>query len=286
MLFRSTTGQRGGAYVKPADQAAAENKPGYGAQNILRTTADRDTKAQMSQTPSGRPDYTASPALNRMQRAGAGNENPDDIKAAGVSAREQAAAKFSAAPLRQAMREPMPAAGQPMTGMQQVLARRQAAGTAPAAAPDPKSAPATAPKPIPPIPASSPTSRGTPTPTTPRKSEPAVITPQTIAKNIKGPERIDAPGSKPKPDATLKTDSSNSPIPYETNFSPDEQKESGGKRKKVSESTLINAFLRLQETKAGNIFEAAKKAKKLADKDYDGDGKIESPKDEIGRAHV
>ena len=276
-----TTGQRGGAYVKPADQAAAENKPGYGAQNILRTTADRDTKAQMSQTPSGRPDYTASPPLNRMQRAGANNEKPDDIEAADTSARTQAAAKFSAAHLRQAMGGPMPAAGQPMTGMQQVLARRQAAGTAPAAAPDPKSAPATAPKPIPPIPASSPTSRGTPTPTTPRKSEPAVITPQTIAKNIKGPEssqpRIDAPGSKPKPDATLKTDSSNSPIPYETNNSSGEQKESGGKRKKVSESTLINAFLRLQETKAGNIFEAAKKAKK----DYDKDGKIESEKDEV-----
>ena len=64
---------------------------------------------------------------------------------------------------------------------------------------------------------------------------------------------------------------------------PDE-KESGPdkkEKKKMSESTLINAFLRLQETKAGNVFEAAKKAKKLADKDYDGDGKIESPKDEV-----
>ena len=48
-------------------------------------------------------------------------------------------------------------------------------------------------------------------------------------------------------------------------------------KKKMSESTLISAFLRLQETKAGNVFEAAKKAKK----DWDGDGKIESEKDEV-----
>jgi hypothetical protein len=56
--------------------------------------------------------------------------------------------------------------------------------------------------------------------------------------------------------------------------------EDGGKskgKKKVTESALINAFFKLHETKAGNIFEAAKKAKK----DYDGDGKIESPKDEV-----
>ena len=58
--------------------------------------------------------------------------------------------------------------------------------------------------------------------------------------------------------------------------------ESGGKKKKMSESTLINAFLRLQETKAGNIFEAAKKAKK----DYDKDGKIESEKDEVWGSRI
>lgn len=56
--------------------------------------------------------------------------------------------------------------------------------------------------------------------------------------------------------------------------------ESGGKRKKMSEETnpLVSAFLKLQETKAGNVFEAAKK---LAHKDYDKDGKVESPKDEV-----
>jgi hypothetical protein len=53
--------------------------------------------------------------------------------------------------------------------------------------------------------------------------------------------------------------------------------ESGPKgKKKMSESALISAFLKLQETNHPNIFEAAKKAKK----DYDGDGKIESGKDE------
>jgi len=48
------------------------------------------------------------------------------------------------------------------------------------------------------------------------------------------------------------------------------------KDKKMSESTLINAFLKLQATEHSNIFEAAKKAKK----DWDGDGKVESGKDE------
>ena len=53
--------------------------------------------------------------------------------------------------------------------------------------------------------------------------------------------------------------------------------ESGPKgKKKMSESALIDAFLKLQETNHPNIFEAAKKAKK----DYDGDGKVESGKDE------
>ena len=44
----------------------------------------------------------------------------------------------------------------------------------------------------------------------------------------------------------------------------------------MSKSTLIDAFLKLQSTEHSNIFEAAKKAKK----DWDGDGKIESGKDE------
>ncbi|CAB4162274.1 hypothetical protein UFOVP787_26 [uncultured Caudovirales phage] len=48
-------------------------------------------------------------------------------------------------------------------------------------------------------------------------------------------------------------------------------------KKKMSENTLINAFLKLQSKNHSNIFEAAKKAKK----DYDKDGKIESEKDEV-----
>jgi hypothetical protein len=55
--------------------------------------------------------------------------------------------------------------------------------------------------------------------------------------------------------------------------------ESGKKVKKMSEETnpLIAAFLKLQTENSRNMFEAAKKAKK----DYDGDGKIESEKDEV-----
>jgi len=55
--------------------------------------------------------------------------------------------------------------------------------------------------------------------------------------------------------------------------------ESGGKKKKMSEESnpLIAAFLKLQSENSQNMFEAAKKAKK----DHDGDGKIESEKDEV-----
>jgi hypothetical protein len=50
-------------------------------------------------------------------------------------------------------------------------------------------------------------------------------------------------------------------------------------KKKMSEDTnpLISAFLDLQAKNPANMFEAAKKAKK----DYDKDGKVESPKDEV-----
>lgn len=57
----------------------------------------------------------------------------------------------------------------------------------------------------------------------------------------------------------------------------EDEKASGSKGKKNMSESLINAFLKLQNDKSGNIFEAAKKAKK----DYDGDGKVESPKDEV-----
>jgi hypothetical protein len=92
---------------------------------------------------------------------------------------------------------------------------------------------------------------------------------------------------------------------------PEEQESGPAKKKKMTESTLINSFLKLQSSGASNMFEAAKKLKgdqhkldknqngkldsqdfkmlrgekmeeaKKADKDYDGDGKIESSKDEV-----
>ena len=124
------TGKEGGREKKNADQDAASGKPGAAAQGVLKTTADDDTRAQMSQTPSGRPDYTASPSLNRMKQAGPGNEKPEDIMAADASARTRAAAQTSAATLGPAMRGPMPPPGQ-RTLAQQLLAGRQEAGTAP-----------------------------------------------------------------------------------------------------------------------------------------------------------
>ena len=139
---------------------------------------------------------------------------PDDIKAAGVSAREQAAAKFSAAPLRQAMREPMPAAGQPMTGMQQVLARRQAAGTAP-----PPAAPA-------------PSSNNTPAPSTS-----GVPTP---------PRRPDTGPAARKPDSEELSRGN----PLSTSGTPTADFESGGKtkgKKKVTESSINNFLNTLSE---------------------------------------
>jgi hypothetical protein len=57
------------------------------------------------------------------------------------------------------------------------------------------------------------------------------------------------------------------------------QGESGGKtkdKKKMSESTMIDAFLALQNTKAGNVFEAAKKLKGNQKKiDANNNGKID-----------
>ena len=81
----------------------------------------------------------------------------------------------------------------------------------------------------------------------------------------------------PKPDASQKAESD---VRKQHNIpqvgSEYLEKESGPKKKKVSESTLINAFLELQNIKAGNVFEAAKKLsakqKKIAK--------------QIGRAHV
>lgn len=57
------------------------------------------------------------------------------------------------------------------------------------------------------------------------------------------------------------------------------QTESGGKKKMSESNSLINAFLKLQETKAANMFEAAKKMKKLdpvgdEDDDIDNNKKV------------
>lgn len=97
---------------------------------------------------------------------------------------------------------------------------------------------------------------------------------------------INAPQTKPTPsggssnppttsgDVTPKGTSS-----FMSQNAKEPESESGGKKKKMSEETnpLIAAFLKLQSENPSNMFEAAKKAKK----DYDKDGKVESPKDEV-----
>ena len=89
-----------------------------------------------------------------------------------------------------------------------------------------------------------------------------------------GPEREYKAAPAPK--------TSSVPTPPVRPTEPDKkpaESESGGKdkAKKIRESALIDAFLKLQDAKNSNIFEAAKKAKK----DWDKDGKIESDKDEV-----
>jgi hypothetical protein len=105
-----------------------------------------------------------------------------------------------------------------------------------------------------------------------------------------------APAAAPKPTEAPKPEAAPTPAPSSfkgsavdtTPIGPSPDKftkpetESGGKKKKMSESnSLINAFLKLQETKAANMFEAAKKIKKLdpvgkEDDDVDNDGKVDS----------
>jgi len=80
----------------------------------------------------------------------------------------------------------------------------------------------------------------------------------------------DSQAAAEKPKETPKIETEPQSTAFAGESSPKKEK------KKMSESTLINAFLKLQATEHSNIFEAAKKAKK----DWDGDGKVESGKDE------
>ncbi len=75
------------------------------------------------------------------------------------------------------------------------------------------------------------------------------------------------------------TTSGNAEFPMSAEFKRSKPETESGKKKKMSEDTnpLISAFLDLQSKNPANMFEAAKKAKK----DYDKDGKVESPKDEV-----
>jgi hypothetical protein len=194
----------------------------------------------------------APPAPRPVASSPAGGSNPYGFAASGSD--QDTAANFFAADKR----------------MQQAQAAR------PTAAPKPVAAPAPAPMPAPmPV---------------PRPADTNKIDPETIKKNTTGMEVRDEtgmlsnlrrnpetgdlydPGTKPV--APVKDTS----IPANLPAQGKEEKESGPTKKgnKMSESKIIDAFLRLQATEHSNIFEAAKKAKK----DWDKDGKVESGKDE------
>lgn len=168
------------------------------------------------------------------------------------------------------------------------------APAAPKATATPAAAPAAAPK-AEPAPKAE-------TPAAAPKAEPKIET--VPVKKAAVPANVDLS----EPDLATKFDTKPGPIGLDpTKFTKPEEKESGPK-KKMSES-LINSFLKLQ-TSGGNMFAEAKKLKgnqdkldknqngkldsqdfkmlrgekmeegKKADKDYDGDGKVESGKDE------
>jgi hypothetical protein len=96
-----------------------------------------------------------------------------------------------------------------------------------------------------------------------------------IPKIDKGPTTSAAPTPTPAPSTSSSSSMlSGTPVAQQRTL----EKESGGKKKVAEEnSPLIAAFLDLQAKNPANMFEAAKKAKK----DYDRDGKVESPKDEV-----
>jgi hypothetical protein len=194
----------------------------------------------------------APPAPRPAAASPAGGSNPYGFAASGSD--EDTAANFFAADKR----------------MQQAQAARPAPTPKPVAAPAP--APMPAPMPV------------------PRPADTNKIDPETIKKNTTGmdvrdetgmlsnlrrnPETGDLYDPGTKPVAPVKDTS----IPANLPAQGKEEKESGPTKKgnKMSESKIIDAFLRLQATEHSNIFEAAKKAKK----DWDKDGKVESGKDE------
>lgn len=109
--------------------------------------------------------------------------------------------------------------------------------------------------------------------------------PASKLKSVDTTSSVDAPVPPKRPEDLPKTSApetpaSTTPKTDDTSKVTTPKTESGGKKKMSEENNkLIDMFLRLQEknTLTPNIFEAAKKAKK----DYDGDGKVESPKDEV-----
>ena len=140
-----TTGQKGGAYVKPADQAAAENKPGSGSTTALnQLPKDPNVEASRTQTPTGRPDPTAMPAVQRALR---GDKSPENNTELDNATRTTAAARLIAPAARRA-NQPAPGQtggegplvsnpGAPTLG-QQAAASRQRERAMQAAAPDPE----------------------------------------------------------------------------------------------------------------------------------------------------
>jgi hypothetical protein len=120
------TGKKGGMYQKPADQAAAENRPGSGTQTALnQLPKNPDVEASRSQTPSGRVDRTAMPSVQKALR---GDNSPENNTALDAASRTTAAAQQIAPSVRKA-NEPAPgqtpgATNQPLTLGQRAAASR------------------------------------------------------------------------------------------------------------------------------------------------------------------
>ena len=158
-------------------------------------------------------------------------------------------------------------------------------GAAPSATPTPAPAPSATPTPAPsatPTPAPS----ATPTPAPAPKQGPGEDWP--VGTTQKDKPSFLAPAPAPAASAPAPAPAAPAPAPEKatSNFSStvsdflrrpaaninnwlgSSEEESGPSKgkKKMSESTLINSFLKLQETKAGNVFEAAKKMNKVCPK--------------------
>jgi predicted nucleic acid-binding Zn-ribbon protein len=112
-----------------------------------------------------------------------------------------------------------------------------------------------------------PSATSTPAPAPSATPTPAPAPEKAPEITSKSPNDNEAPTSKSNFSSTV-SDFLGRPVANIKNWLGSSEEESGPSKgkKKMSESTLINSFLKLQETKAGNVFESAKKMNKVCPK--------------------